>query len=102
VKPATSIRGPWPGNPNELEIVDVPYSKRQTAYNKGKSKYDPVFSKLPVGKAIRCPGPHRTKIALALTKWLKQRGKYDKLRAAYSLGPDGRGYVHLIQREAKE
>jgi hypothetical protein len=95
-EPKTIFRGPWPGV-TEPVIVDRAYS-HSGARNKGQSKYNALFDKLRVGKAVRCNPDDRRVIAQALNAWLKRRAQDKKFRAAYDTGDDGLGYVYLIER----
>jgi len=109
MKPATAIRGPWPGvkpKPDDdvsyLEVVARPYVPEPNKHNKGRSKYDKVFEQLSEGHAVRCP-PDRSKVVChALNKWLSVRNKDKQFRAAYTAGDDGMGYIHIIPRKPKK
>lgn len=77
-----------------LKIVDDAY-KPERARMAGK--YDPIFSTMKFGQAVKCDPKEASKIATAMKKWAEKTKTKIVVRATSSYHEDGQGRVWMLR-----
>lgn len=83
----------------KLTIDDTPYTDGRST---PESKFEPIFSQLPVGKRLQCEPGDASRISAALKKWLERKGRKAPIVRAKERCDDGMGGVWWLGHKEQE
>lgn len=83
----------------KLTIDDTPYTDGRAT---PESKFEPIFSKLPVGRRLVCQPGDAARISATLKKWLEKKGRKAPIVRARERCEDGMGGVWWLGHKDAE